>query len=81
MNFPKGKGAWMATVGEKGQIVIPKGAREMFGIHPGDSVLLLGDIKRGLALLAGDRVSKVAEQIFGAAEDDEEGGSDEGGRP
>ena len=35
--IPKGKGAWSVTVGEKGQIVIPKAAREMFGIQPGDS--------------------------------------------
>jgi len=46
----KGKEAWTVTVGEKGQIVIPKQAREMFDIHPGDSLLLLGDEKRGLAI-------------------------------
>lgn len=62
---PKGRGAWMATVGEKGQIVIPKGAREMFDIQPGDSLLLLGDKKRGLAILSGDKMQKVANQIFG----------------
>ena len=40
---PPGKYAWTATVGEKGQIVIPKQARELYGIKPGDTLLLLGD--------------------------------------
>ena len=43
MKPPKGKYAWTATVGEKGQIVIPKQARELFDIRPGDTLLLLGD--------------------------------------
>jgi AbrB family looped-hinge helix DNA binding protein len=50
MNGPKGKYAWTATVGEKGQIVIPKQAREIFGIKPGDTLLLLGDEKQGIAI-------------------------------
>jgi AbrB family looped-hinge helix DNA binding protein len=51
MKAPKGKYAWTATVGEKGQIVIPKQAREVFGIKPGDTLLLLGDENRGIAIL------------------------------
>ena len=35
MKVPKGHYAWTATVGEKGQIVIPKQAREIFDIQPG----------------------------------------------
>ena len=50
MNAPKGKYAWTATVGEKGQIVIPKQARDLFGIRPGDTLLLLGDQDRGIAI-------------------------------
>ena len=50
MNAPKGKYAWTATVGEKGQIVIPKQAREVFGIKPGDTLILLGDEERGIAI-------------------------------
>jgi AbrB family looped-hinge helix DNA binding protein len=50
MQAPKGKYAWTATVGEKGQIVIPKQAREVFDIHPGDTLLLLGDEERGIAI-------------------------------
>lgn len=49
---PKGKHAFgIVTVGEKGQIVIPARARKIFGIKPGDRLLLLGDESRGLALL------------------------------
>ena len=50
MNGPEGKYAWTATVGEKGQIVIPKQARDVFGIQPGDTLLLLGDIEHGIAI-------------------------------
>lgn len=50
MTMLEGKGAWTAIVGSKGQIVIPKEAREMFGIHPGDTLVILGDEKRGLAI-------------------------------
>ena len=50
MKAPEGKYAWTATVGEKGQIVIPKQARDVFGIKPGDTLLLLGDEARGIAI-------------------------------
>lgn len=50
MKGPNGKYAWTATVGEKGQIVIPKQARDLFGIKPGDTLLLLGDVQRGIAI-------------------------------
>lgn len=50
MNNLEGKYAWTATVGEKGQIVIPKQAREIFGINPGDTLILLGDVDRGIAI-------------------------------
>ena len=50
MKKPEGKYAWTVTVGEKGQIVIPKQAREVFQIKPGDTLVMLGDVKRGLAI-------------------------------
>ena len=50
MTKVQGKYAWTATVGEKGQIVIPKQAREIFNIKPGDTLLLLGDENRGIAI-------------------------------
>lgn len=50
MKGPDGKYAWTATVGEKGQIVIPKQARDIFGIKPGDTLILFGDEKHGIAI-------------------------------
>ena len=43
-------------VGEKGQIIVPKEAREMFNILPGDTLMFLGDKERGIALMKGDEV-------------------------
>ena len=50
MPAPEGKYACTATVGEKGQIIIPKQARDIFNIKPGDTLLLLGDEERGIAI-------------------------------
>ena len=36
MKHPEGKYAWTVKVGEKGQFVIPKEARDVFNINPGD---------------------------------------------
>lgn len=41
----------LVTVGEKGQIVIPVQARRVFGISPGDQLMVLGDEERGIALV------------------------------
>ncbi len=49
---PKGKHAFgMVTVGEKGQIVIPAKAREIFDINPGDQLLVLGEEDQGIAIM------------------------------
>ena len=53
MQFPKGKFISMVKVGEKGQIVIPKGARDLFSIQPGDNLLLLADEEKGIARSVG----------------------------
>ena len=50
MAAPEGKYLASVKVGPKGQIVIPKEARELFGIQPGDTLLLLADVNRGIAL-------------------------------
>jgi len=73
MKKPKGKYAWSATVGEKGQIVIPKQARELFDIHPGDTLVILGDMDRGLAIPPKSVFSQFAAAIFQTAEEEKEG--------
>ncbi len=65
MNQVKGKYAWTVKVGEKGQIVIPKEAREIFDINPGDTLIVLGDIDQGLAIPPKVMFTKIAETIFG----------------
>lgn len=70
MTKPKGKYAWSATVGEKGQIVIPKQAREIFDINPGDVLVLLGDEKRGIAIPPKKMFSKFMNAIFETEGDD-----------
>ena len=64
MKKPKGKHMFgMVTVGTKGQIVIPKRARDLFGIEPGDALLLVGDEKQGLAIITNEQVSKMIQNI------------------
>lgn len=49
---PVGKHLWgMVTIGSKGQIVIPKAARETFDLKEGDSLVVLGDEAEGIALV------------------------------
>ena len=50
MDIPEGKYAWMVKIGEKGQFVIPKEARELFDFQPGETILVLGDREKGLAI-------------------------------
>lgn len=71
MTKPKGKYAWTATVGEKGQIVIPKQAREIFKIKPGDTLVILGDEKRGIAIPPKTMFSQFAAAVFETAGEEE----------
>ena len=64
MENPKGKYAGTVTVGAKGQIVIPKEARELFGIRPGDTLILLADEKRGIAIPPKETFEALSKQIF-----------------
>ena len=64
MEVPQGKYAWMIKIGEKGQFVIPKEARELFGFQPGTTILVLADEKRGLAIPPVADSQRIMKQIF-----------------
>ena len=66
MESPKGKYAWSVTVGAKGQIVIPNEARSIFGIAPGDTLLLLGDVERGIAIPPKSLFRDLNAHVFGS---------------
>jgi len=72
-NIP-GKYAYSVTVGEKGQIVIPKQLREVFGIEPGDTLILLADKKRGIAIPPKDAFADLRKNIFGTEEENDTNG-------
>ena len=64
---PKGKHIFgLVTVGERGQIVIPKDARELFSINPGDKLLVMGDEKQGIAIVKADAFQSFASFILAA---------------
>ncbi len=49
-DFPEGKFLATVKLGPKGQIVIPKEARDLFGLKPGDALILMADKGQGIAL-------------------------------
>ena len=55
-NVTKDRFIVSVKVGEKGQIIVPKEAREMFNISPGDTLMVLGDKERGLAIMKSEAV-------------------------
>ena len=57
IKVPEGKFISTVKVGEKGQIVIPKGASDLFDIKPGDTLLLLADKEQGMAIVQLNDVS------------------------
>ena len=65
MNKPKGKYAYTVTVGEKGQIVLPKQARTLFNIQPGDTLMVLADEKLGIVIPPKTEFEYLFEKIFG----------------
>ena len=65
-HFPKGKYAWTVKIGEKGQFVLPKEARDIFDLHPGDTILLLADEKQGIAIPPKRIMAQTMAAIFGA---------------
>ena len=60
-----------AKVGDRGQIVIPKEAREFFGIEPGDTLLILGKSQTGLIVTKPETLDDLANQIFQSVEEEE----------
>ena len=60
-----------AKVGDRGQIVIPKEAREFFGIEPGDTLLILGKSQTGLIVTKPETLDDLANQIFQTVEEEE----------
>ena len=53
-----------AKVGDRGQIVIPKEARELFNIQPGDTILIVGEELKGLIISRPELLKDLADQIF-----------------
>ncbi len=58
------RNAWTIKVGEKGQFVIPKEARDMFGIKPGDTLLVMADKDRGIAIPPKEMMQEYISSIF-----------------
>ena len=59
-----------AKVGDRGQIVIPKEARELFNIQPGDTLLILGEENKGLIISRPELLRDLADQIFDKTENE-----------
>ena len=62
--YMKDKFVGIAKVGEKGQIVIPKEARDMFDIKPGDTVVVLCDKKKGMAIVKSEVLEDAMDKIM-----------------
>lgn len=61
---PRGKHIFgVVKVGEKGQIVIPKKAREVFHINPGDGLVILGDEEQGMAVIKASAMMNMMNNI------------------
>lgn len=70
MEIPKGHYIFgTVKVGERGQIVIPREARDKFDIKAGDTLIVLGDEKWGIAVTKSDVLQKFASDIFQKMED------------
>ncbi len=60
----KNKYIGVCKVGEKGQIVIPKEVRTMFDINPGDSIIVLCDLEKGIALVKSDFIEDLTDKVL-----------------
>lgn len=67
LTSPRGKHFFgVVTVGERGQIVIPKQARNIFGISAGDKLVVLGEDNQGIAIVKADNFESFAKQLLEA---------------
>ena len=74
LGVPGGKHIFgTVRVGEKGQIVIPKEARELFEIRSGDTLLILGDDKSGIIVTPPALVKDAAMRVFKKMDQTDEG--------
>ncbi len=64
LGMGRGRAVGMAKVGEKGQIVIPKEARELLGIRPGDTLLVLADPDNGLIVSRPEVLPEMAARLL-----------------
>ena len=65
MEIPKGHYIFgTVKVGERGQIIIPKEARDKFDIKAGDTLIVLGDEKWGIAVTKSDVLQRYAADVF-----------------
>src|SRR5690625_7959335 len=74
----EGKFASTVKVGTKGQIVIPKGARDLFGIKPGDTLLLLADAQQGMTIMRQEVFDKFIAEAMPPPSGGPPAGQDEG---
>lgn len=62
---PIGKHLWgTVTIGSKGQIVIPKNARDTFDMKEGDRLVVLGDESQGIALIKAEIFEKQMQEML-----------------
>ena len=60
----KQKYVGICRVGERGQIVIPKEVRDLFDIKPGDSIIVLCDKEKGIALVKSDIIEDLTDKVL-----------------
>ncbi|MBR6585530.1 MAG: AbrB/MazE/SpoVT family DNA-binding domain-containing protein [Firmicutes bacterium] len=72
LTSPRGKHFFgVVTVGERGQIVIPKDARKLFDINAGDKLVVLGEDNQGIAIVKADNFESFAKTLLEALKNTE----------